>query len=96
MAKLYKAIIHKNSMKYDFTTELGPNGVNVSMLREEFPDGRFVNTYAAKGPVLVTNSRGNITYVWTDRKDSGYPNVGIRGKLVFRGGNWRREKDCLY
>ena len=80
-------------MNYDLVGDIEAHGIDVSRLRQEFPDGRFVNTYAAKGPVLVTGPRGNVHYVWTDRKDSGYPNKGIAGKLVFRGGNWRREKD---
>ncbi len=79
-------------MNYNLVAKLENEGVNVSRLREEFPDGRFVNTYAAKGPVSIVDSKGEIRYFWTDRKDSGYPNIGIRDKLVFRGGNWRREE----
>lgn len=52
----------------------------------------FINTYAAKGPVFLVDSYGP-RYMLTDRKDSGYPNVAIRNKLVFRGGNWKKPSE---
>jgi|SRR3989338_4158787 len=51
----------------------------------------FINTYAAKGPIIILN---NGPYaVWTDRKTKGYPNKGLIGKAILRGGNWKRKDE---
>jgi hypothetical protein len=51
----------------------------------------FVNTFAANGPIVLKD--GSDYYLWTDKKTAGYPNKGIIGKLVFKGGNWRDIND---
>ena len=53
----------------------------------------FVNTYAAKGPVFLVDGHDRPVYLLTDRKDSEYPNRGLRGKLVLKGGNWKEPGD---
>jgi hypothetical protein len=52
----------------------------------------FVNTYAATGPIIIKDRSSHI--LWTDKKTPGYPNLGIVGKLVFKGGNWRDINDA--
>lgn len=52
----------------------------------------FINTYAAKGPIILTQDQSPIA-VWTDLKTLGYPNKGFVGKAVFRGGNWKYKNE---
>ncbi len=68
--------------------------VAVEWYRRETGLDDFVNTYACKGPIIILgNPRYGEMHVWLDRKTAGYPNNGIVGKVIFRGGNWRLKED---
>ena len=62
--------------------------VDVKRYQAEVGRDDFINAYGAKGPTILFQGQEPV-YIVTDRKSSDYPNKGIAGKLVFRGGNWK-------
>lgn len=80
----------------EFEAKVGAQRYVADMNRYDPKIGlEILNTFAVKGPVFFVDSSGEPRYVLTDRKDDTYPNVGIRRKLVFRGGNYREPADLI-